>query len=154
MFYTLDNTPIIRSIYEAFSSIKSADTSVLQKAIEKFDDENEDDSDDGSDIDDNSYAPRALGDIEIAIDEVKKSLKTFMAFIKTFDKSEFGTIYCEREWRSTKAYKFNLNDIAMVVLPKTVGGNNYFGEFAEVVAPKLKLPRSIPVVPWDDLIEH
>jgi hypothetical protein len=46
-------------------------------------------------------------------------IKNFLAFIKTFNDKEFATIYCEREWRSTAELSFAMEDIAMIVLPKT-----------------------------------
>ena len=126
---------------------------MIENALEKLEDV-DDDLDENSDSDDIWHMKYALGDIEGAIDDVKKSLQDFTAFIKTFDKSEFGTIYCEREWRSTEEYKFDFDDIAMIALPKAVDGKNYFLDFVEDIAPKLKIPRRIPMVPWDDLVEH
>ena len=80
-------------------------------------------------------------------------LKNFLAFIKTFDEGEFSTIYCEREWRSTADFSFGLENIAMIVLPKT-GEAQLFRRFIDEVATAIDLPRSVPLVPWEDLIEH
>jgi hypothetical protein len=76
-----------------------------------------------------------------------------LAFFKTFERKDFSTIYCEREWRSTKAFSFALDDVAMIVLPRWPGGASYLDQFLDM-ARKLKLPRSIPIVPWEDLVEH
>jgi hypothetical protein len=76
-----------------------------------------------------------------------------LAFVKTFALDEFSTIYCEREWRSTTAFRFQLEDVAMIVLPRT-GDTNLFGQFVQEVVPPLGLPRSVPIVPWEDLVEH
>ncbi len=57
-----------------------------------------------------------LRDIENAVTKAQTSFTEFLAFVKTFNQSEFSTIYCEREWRSTRQFPFGLNDIAMIVL--------------------------------------
>jgi hypothetical protein len=92
--------------------------------------------------------------IEDAISDARKSIEDFVAFVKTFEESEFSTVYCEREWRSTNAYRFKIDDLAMIVLPNVVGGKKYYKSFVEKVARNIKLPRRIPIVPWDDLVEH
>jgi hypothetical protein len=94
-----------------------------------------------------------IGEIEDATAEAQKSLSEFLAFVKTFDLREFSTIYCEREWRSTRQFPFTLNDVAMIVLPKR-GNVPFFDHFVNEEAPKLKIGRAIPVVPWEDLVEH
>ncbi|MBU0913130.1 MAG: hypothetical protein KKF22_11375 [Gammaproteobacteria bacterium] len=77
-------------------------------------------------------------------------LQRFFNIIKTFNPSEFDSIYCEREWRKTGDFQFELSDIAMVILPKEGG---YFDSFI-AECESLSLPRTIPVLPWEDLIEH
>ena len=159
VFYTLQDTPIVRSIYEGFSSLKFVDTDAIRNAAYLIE----------SDVGDLEfdYGDKGIGvslgieDIEREVDSIddsisdaKHSLENFVAFVKTFDRSEFSTIYCEREWRSTRKYNFEINDVAMIILPKAVGGTKYFKNFVEKSAPKLKLPRRIPIVPWDDLVEH
>lgn len=159
VFYTLQDTPIVRSIYEGFSSLKFADPWAIGEALKLIDYQVSDiESDQDLDID---VISDDIGGIKLEVDELessisnaKRSLEDFVAFVKTFDRSEFSTIYCEREWRSTKQYNFDIDDVAMIVLPKAVGGTKYFKNFVEKSAPKLKLPRRIPIVPWDDLVEH
>ena len=56
-------------------------------------------------------------------------IRDVLAFIKTFDNTEFSTIYCEREWRATKSLNFDYSDVAMLVIPRRVGTEEYFGEF-------------------------
>jgi hypothetical protein len=55
-------------------------------------------------------------------------------------------------------FQFSLhNDVAMIVLPKEgdrEDDRNYFRSFVEYDAQKLNLPRSVPIVPWEDLIEN
>lgn len=69
---------------------------------------------------------------------------------------EFDTIYCEREWRSLRTYHFQEYDdaIAMIVLPRNEKRGKYFNDFVSKDAERLGLPRSIPIVPWEDLIEY
>jgi len=93
-------------------------------------------------------------EIEAFVDEARKALLQFVAYVKTFQEDEFGTVYCEREWRSLKNFKFSYDDLAMIVLPRYVGKRQYFEEFVTKVVPRIKLPRSIPIVPWEDLVEH
>jgi hypothetical protein len=76
-----------------------------------------------------------------------------VAFVKTFRRTEFSTINCEREWRSTHEFTFEI-DVAMVVVPRFIGGVHYFVNFVEKVVPALRIPRRVPVVAWDDLVEH
>jgi hypothetical protein len=93
-------------------------------------------------------------DIECSIEEAKEALERAIAYVKTFKHDEFGTIYCEREWRSIDRYVFDLKHVAMVVLPKRAGKMNYFADFVKKQVRKLKIPSDVPVVPWEDLIDH
>jgi hypothetical protein len=96
---------------------------------------------------------RRLENAKDAIQEASTRLEKFLAFVKTFSHEEFSTIYCEREWRSTDMFSFAFDDVAMVVVPKSVGTQTLFKEFL-TWANDACLPRSIPVIPWEDLIEH
>ena len=159
VFYTLQDTPVVRSIYEGFSSLKVADPEVIASAVSAIEAEVSDVEGIYEDIDINvgdeiMEIECEVDSIENAISDARQSIEDFVAFVKTFEESEFSTVYCEREWRSTKAYKFKIDDLAMIVLPKTVGGKKYYKSFVEKVAPNIKLPRRIPIVPWDDLVEH
>jgi hypothetical protein len=159
VFYTLQDTPIVRSIYEGFSSLEFADPYVIRDAASSIESQVSDvevdndyiDIDVSNEVYEIEYEVHSL---ETYISNARQSLEDFVAFVKTFDRSQFSTIYCEREWRSTRQYNFDINDVAMIVLPKAVGEIQYFKNFVEKVAPKLKLPRRIPIVPWDDLVEH
>jgi len=72
-----------------------------------------------------------------------------LAHTKTFSKVEFDSIYCEREWRSTKPFKFTDDDVAMVILPRKTR-RNYFEEYVK----DTKLLPKVPITCWEDLIEH
>ena len=93
-------------------------------------------------------------DVDNLVADAKQSIADFVAFVKTFDESEFSTVYCEREWRSTHVYHFDIDHVAMVVLPGSAAGRKYFRPFVERVAPQMKLPKRISVVAWEDLVEH
>ena len=106
---------------------------------------------------DASGAATGIADAIAAIADIaelgKDHFKEFLAFVKTFDVHEFSTIYCEREWRSTTTFSFHVDDIAMVVLPN-IGHESLFRRFVTEGAPAVGLPRTVPIVPWEDLIEH
>lgn len=76
-----------------------------------------------------------------------KALSEVFAYIKTFTIKEFETIYCEREWRSTKPFKFDHADIAMIAVPRSGGFFQRLINWLEAS----KIPRAIPIVPWEDL---
>jgi len=159
VFYTLEDTPIVRSIYSGFSALQFADPGVIQNAVGVIESQVSDLEAENDDLDfdvsQEIWEIESEADsLETAVLSAKRSLEDFVAFVKTFRRTEFGTIYCEREWRSTKEYRFNTDDVAMIVLPRAAGENRYFKNFVERVAPGLRLPRMIPVVPWDDLVEH
>jgi len=159
VLYTLTDTSIVRSIYEGFSSLDFADPSQITMAIDSIssaidDAESEFENLDLSLSSEISDIEMAASDIESSIDDAKESLNKLVAFIKTFEKDEFSSIYCEREWRSTQQYNFDIKDVAMIVIPKMVSNKYYFNDFVDNVTNKLSLPRKIPIVPWEDLIEH
>ncbi|CAL2062077.1 hypothetical protein T190820D02B_40129 [Tenacibaculum sp. 190524A05c] len=159
VFYSLHNSPIMNSIYSGFSVIQSTDTYYIKSELDSIDtlledaqnelDELEADTDhidlDGWYV--KSNIESQIDDVESAIDETRESLKNFVSFVKTFNNDEFGSIYCEREWRSIHKYDFDFSDIAMIVLPKEGGF------YHELINLKI-LPDNIPIVPWEDLIEH
>ena len=159
VFYTLQDTPIVRSIYEGFSSLKVTEPETIRETTDMIESKVSDAEGiyDDLDIDISSQIMEIeseIDSIENNISDAVESLENFVAFIKSFERNEFSTVYCEREWRSTKQYNFEIDDLAMIVLPKIVGKNKYYKNFVEKVAPGLKLPRRIPIIPWDDLVEY
>lgn len=158
VFYTLVDTPVIRSIYESFSATELIDTFFLGMYLDDMEgslDNIDIEVEDISDVNDHILDIRTeIEAVEDGITDMKDSLKDFVAFIKTFEKNEFNTIYCEREWRSTKEYKFDINDVAMIVIPKQISPKNYYRDFVDNISSQLKLPKHIPIVPWEDLVEH
>ena len=162
VFYTLYNSNVPRSIRKVHVKMRK----VAANSIYTIADDIKDYIQDLEDLDYEQTRDverdlnRSLSDLrdginamEDAVSSAQRGFKEFLAFVKTFDKKEFTSIYCEREWRSTEQFSFELDDLAMIVLPKSGRGMSYFNDF---VTGKyaLKLPRSIPVVPWEDLIEH
>lgn len=153
VFYTLPHSDVVRSIRQRFTKIRTTDlqlaralVSDIQSDVESHDVEYEIDF----------YASQLgdeFDDLERAVATAKTSIEQFLAFIKTFELDEFQTVYCEREWRAVAPYTFSYDDIAMIVVPQKVGGNSYFKRFASSQAKRLNLPRSIPIVPWETLLE-
>lgn len=101
-----------------------------------------------------SFLENNLDNIHFNIDDAKKNLSVFLAYIKSFKKEEFGTIYCEREWRSINSFKFDYDDVAMILLPKDENNINYFERFYKYELKKLDFLRNIPIIPWEDLLEY
>ena len=136
------------------SSIESIDASSLALAAESIENNVMDETDGYYDITvDTSEVVAEAEVMEGYAEEAQSSIKDFIAFIKTFEEDEFDSIYCEREWRSVKDFNFTFDDVAMIVAPKSFNGENYFQTLVKD-AKSLKIPRQIPIVPWEDLIEN
>lgn len=152
VMYTLEESFLSKKIHDAYSLINNFDSSWADAEIDEIETEMENLLDECM-IDeaiDVTGAKDAISEMESELNETELYYKEILAYIKTFKKSEFDSIYCEREWRSTEDYKFDLTDIAMIVLPKKVGKNNFYSPFTS----KTTLPRTIPILSWEDLIEH
>jgi len=158
VFYTLHDTKVLRSVYQGFAQLRQVNAQSLREAERNIDSQVEDlTCKHGHPVDTDSgwYDARGeLSDIGDAVGEAQTSLTEFLAFVKTFDQHEFSTVYCEREWRSTKPFPFTTNDVAMIVLPKIGSETSNFNLFVGEETGRLNFPRSIPVVPWEDLVEH
>lgn len=155
VFYTPSNTRVLRSIYKGFTELKFINVETIKFAA--WDIETRVQDVDSGEIDISLPLidiDTEASDIEDYVSSASRSFRQFLAFVKTFNENEFGSIYCEREWRSLKNYVFELEDIAMIVLPKKVGVRKFFDRFTARDANSVKLPRSIPIVPWEDLVEH
>lgn len=154
VLYTLPTTEVIRHIYEGLSSIESIDAGDLVSAAESIETNITDEIDEYHDISvDTSEVVSQAEVMEGYAQEAQSSIQDFIAFIKTFEEDEFDSIYCEREWRSVKDFKFTFDDVAMIVAPKNFNGEDYFHALVGNVK-NLKIPRRIPIVPWEDLIEN
>lgn len=162
VFYTLHKSNVLRSVRRVFVRLRQAEGNSIDSIASDIgsiiQDLEELECDGSGDVERNlGRSADELGDearsLEEAVSSARKHFSEFLAFVKTFDNEEFSSIYCEREWRSTKSFAFTVDDLAMIVLPKGGSGTHYFNEFVDR-GRSLKLPRSIPVVPWEDLVEH
>ncbi|MES2138316.1 MAG: abortive infection system antitoxin AbiGi family protein [Bacteroidota bacterium] len=158
VLYSLQNTSLLNSFYAGFTSISNIDTENIKDEISTIDDDfkdviseiedNDIELDSDKDISDHiSNIESECQDIDNATLRVEQSLEDFVAFIKTFDKNEFDTIYCEREWRSLKQFDFSFDDIAMILIPRE---NNFYNDLLKMNL----VPNNIPIIPWEDIIEH
>ena len=166
VFYTLSHTRVLRSIYECLEELVDVDSSAdsidwsaseieSETATVECEHDHPVEVDIGSEVSSEvSNIQSSAGDIAVTVLSAQENLKKFLAFVKSFGANEFSTIYCEREWRSTQPFSFSEHDVAMIVLPKRNTGRSYFDDFTSRKARTLALRRSIPVVPWEDLIEH
>lgn len=162
VFYALHDARTVRSVREGLVRLREIDADSIDSLaddVEKVRDEIENgEGDHGQSMaGDLGWTMRDLKEqaqtIGRAVESAQTSFREFLAFVKTFDRNDFSTIYCEREWRSTQKFAFTTDDLAMIVLPKQAKGTSYFERFIKR-ARSLKIPRSIPVVPWEDLVEH
>jgi hypothetical protein len=164
VFYTLENSTVINSIYQGFSSVESAETKYAKNYLEDIESSIEEGVNDAqSEIDeivedgnvsieidassDIDNLNNELDEFDDIFDEARKSVKDFVALVKTFDLEEFNTIYCEREWRALKQFNFTEDDIAMIIIPREEG---CYDDFVQ----SNPFAKYIPVVAWEDLIEH
>ncbi|MGE3318549.1 MAG: abortive infection system antitoxin AbiGi family protein [Candidatus Berkiella sp.] len=79
--------------------------------------------------------------------EALQDLQEAMAFVKTFDRSEFDSIYSEREWRSVNNYNFKFTDVKNIILPRKGG---YYDKFLRI-AKSLGIPTSVELLAWEDI---
>lgn len=151
VFYTLHHSDVVRRIRQGFARIRSVEVDSIEDLVSDIESEAENVK---CDIDAYVSAIRVLtDDVGSRVDTAKQSISHFLAFIKTFDEDEFQTVYCEREWRSVAPFSFDYDDLAMIVLPRVVGDNEYFQPFVRAKLKQLGLPAGIPVVPWETLLE-
>ena len=159
VLYTLEDTPIVRSVYQGFAAFDFADPDAIGGFVDSLESElssmEEAQEAHGVDVSEQlADIQEEVRTVSYAMSDAKGSLEELTAFVKSFKPKEFATIYCEREWRTTRAWDFNIDDGAMIVVPRAENGKQYYRPFVEKFLPKQDVPRRIPVVPWDDLIEH
>jgi len=153
VFYTLHHAEVIRTIRQGFAKIRALDLENARDLLSYVEYE-VDDAEADIDIDHHLWDLRnEIRDIETAVTTAKTSIAQFLAYVKTFESNEFQTVYCEREWRAVNAFSFTFEDVAMIVLPEKVGTKRYFEPFVSKTAKRLGLPRAIPIVPWETLLE-
>lgn len=159
VFYTLESAKVILSIHAGFTGLRYIDVQMVRdgaewarQSVDYLIADNELEA--SPDLDGLDEVESAADSIENYIDDARGRFEDFLGFVKTFTPEEFNTIYCEREWRALKAFNFSPSDIAMVVVPRNVGKSRYFDRFLKYAPKKLALPPTIPIVPWEDLVEH
>jgi hypothetical protein len=159
VFYTLESAKVILSIHAGFTGLRYVDVQIVRdgaewarQSVDNLIADNE--LDDSLDLNGLDEVESAADSIENYVDDARGSFEDFLGFVKTFTPEEFGTIYCEREWRALKAFSFSPSDIAMIVVPRKIGRGLYFERFTKLALNNLALPPTIPIVPWEDLIEH
>ena len=148
VMYTLENSDLINSIYKGYDAISDIEANIWSLENEC---ENLQSNLDG--LDENIDTSSLYDEITYLEDSNESAIigySNILAFIKTFDEDEFDTIYCEREWRSLENFKFTVDDIAIIILPRNQDGFNFYDDFIN----NTDLPRSITIAAWEDLIEH
>lgn len=160
VLYSLEDWAILHGIYSSLTSLRRIDTGEVVRSADSIITTADEVENDELDCVADDIQHEAL-DITVEADLINsdrsKAMKGFqdlLAFVKTFKEPEFDSIYCEREWRSIRPFRFRTQDIAMIVLPRNVARKNYFAAFCKISGTRLKLPRTVPILPWEDLVEH
>lgn len=162
VFYTLDDTKIISNFYNAQNALEQSDVGIhdfiddIEHAVSELECEHSKSDDkpwkhddiDCSHIIDTSDLSGAADQMREYVDEALEDLKETLAFIKTFKRTEFDTIYSEREWRSVSPFKFSWKDISKIILPKNYG---FYENFLKKHKPALKIPSSIKILSWEEI---
>jgi hypothetical protein len=158
--YQLDTSNVLWSIYVSFAKLKELGAHDIEYAVSEAKDKISRLNPVigyplGSDAWEYFHPIEGLANAYVnAIAQAKEKLENFLAYIKTFKESEFETIYTEREWRSTDSLKFDDDQIAMIIIPRCKDEGDYYEQFIEKHPEQLGLPRSVPIVAWEDLVEH
>ena len=151
VFYTLHDAEVIRDIYNGFARINAFDMGAVRMVADDLEDAAHRS---GLDLESDLDNLEVIADVfESDLEVSRDSLKQFLAFVKTFSRNDFQTIYCEREWRAIEPFKFDYGDVAMIVLPRYEGRGHYFAPFIKSRITALGLPRTLPIVAWEDLVE-
>ena len=159
VFYQLHNSAVLQAIYAGFAGLQETDAIDLEQRISDLGDEIEQlkcEHGHAVDVDSMSLLYDVGGEANVvtnAMDGAIESLKNLLAFVKTFEAGEFDTIYTEREWRSIQPFKFEYEDISMIVLPRNVDNGDHYERFV-AEARSIPIPPTVSIVAWDDLVEH
>lgn len=151
VFYTLHATSAIRALYKALAEIQTFNGDFMREQANVITGEAEEW---GIHLGwETAPLRRVADDMDEGVAVARANIEHFLSFVKTFEAREFSTIYCEREWRAIKPFRFDLRDVAMIVLPRRAKGATLFDSFTAKDANVLNLPRAVPVVAWEDLSE-
>jgi hypothetical protein len=153
VFYTLHDSTVMREIHEGFAKAEATSLDFSEMLLGELATITAE-AELHDEVDGFLEALRSdAKDIGVALSMAKSSIAAFLAFVKTLESDELRSIYCEREWRSVKPFKFQLTDVAMIVMPLRTEAQDYFVPFVSGRAKALGLPNTIPVVPWETLVE-
>lgn len=152
VFYIKEDKPALLRFHEALTSLQSLDIGAEQfMALATGDLRNENEVDQKT----RDALVNSLARIKTRVENASKQLTLLLSFFKTLKENDFDSIFCEREWRNDISLKFGYQDVAMIILPKIADdGENYHSNFIKNHAENLVIPREIPIVSWEDLIEH
>lgn len=152
VMYSLENTELLNLIYSGYTEIDNVDSWSARENLESLEKEVQELLSDHeiNEYIDFSNVESELDGIDSSKELIEENYSNLLAYIKTFDESEFDSIYCEREWRSTSEFNFTAEDIAIIILPKEQEGHKFYSNFLM----ENKLPREITVACWEDLVEH
>jgi hypothetical protein len=148
VFYTLHHTDIALKFFSTKRGLENQDVSDVEYEIEnalegiRLDLCNR--CEDKIDLDGNDI----LSVAESKIWEIEDSLKDFehiMSYVKTFDTSEFDTIYAEREWRNLTNFEFEYQDIHSIIFPSA----EILQDFKKRHSKKVKLLNSVILKHFD-----
>jgi hypothetical protein len=152
VFYQRFDSPLPSNLYALWSKLHEVYARKLHKAIEETTRplENEPKT---LNEDEYSEYELTLGSArysDFLLEEAAGALMHVLSYVKTFKDSEFDTIYTEREWRSIEPFNFAYDDVSMIVLPREGGHFERFVAEVETIG----IPRTVPIVAWEDLVEH
>lgn len=155
VFYTPIESQVVRNFYSAQRTISLMDSSAIEWEIENLMSEIENQTECrlgelALEVDGSGIAAEAEMMVSSANDACG-CLEDSLAFVKTYQRSDFEKIYAEREWRSTSEFFFETKDVAMVLIPSS-GSVDYFDKMTRQDLQKLNMPRSVSIVRWEDVV--
>jgi len=154
VLYTINDKHIVKNLFRGFVNLERLSPLMLKESVANLKVKVKDVYGDKLLLHELESIFNEITTIDRDIRDALDGLSQLLAFVKIFDESEFHTVYCEREWRSIREYNFDYSDIALIVIPKKVWNKNYFTEFCDKQIDLIKIPKIIPVVPWEDIIEY
>jgi hypothetical protein len=126
VLYTLRDEDLVQKYFRAIAELETFCEAQENEVFGNLDTMVEEANDIISDMSRDDFSREIQGaDVEYPIKELFRSaynaqeaLQNLLAFLKTFDRSEFDSIYAEREWRSVKPFSFDWSHVAKIVAPE------------------------------------
>jgi hypothetical protein len=159
VFYQLHNSAVLQTIHVGFAGLENLWLCDIEQSVSDLGEEIERlKCNEGHPvaIDRTAFMYDVDGEanaVKSAMDRAATSFGNLLAFVKSFEPSEFGTIYTEREWRSIKPFNFHYDDISMIIMPRNVDDGDHYERFVDQ-AESIGLPKTVSIVAWEDLVEH